>query len=90
MTPWAFLLTALAAYRITRMIVIEEGPFEVFSLIRERVDPTQKSWVGRGVVCMMCVGFWVSLALSIIVGASWIEWLAMSCAIVIWREVISK
>lgn len=90
MTPWLFVLATLATYRISRMLVMEEGPFGIFSTIRGAIDPSQKSWVGRGIACIVCVSFWVSLVIALLIGASAIEWLAMAGAIVVWREVISK
>lgn len=90
LTPWAFLLAVLAAYRISRIIVLEDGPLDVFARVRGRIDPAQKTWVGRGLACVICVSFWVSLIIALIIGASWLEWLAMSAAIVLWREVIVK
>lgn len=88
--PWALLLATIAAYRIARMLVLEEGPFSIFATVRGRVDPSQKSWIGRGMACIACVSFWVSLIVALMIGASVIEWLAMAGAIVIWREVMSR
>lgn len=90
MTPWLFVLATLAAYRISRMISFEDGPFDIFSRIRGRIDPSQKTWVGRGLACIVCVSFWVTLIVALLIGASALEWLAMAGLIVIWREVISK
>lgn len=66
MTPFPFLLAALVIYRIARMIALEDGPFDVFSGLRGRVDPDQKTWVGRGINCPLCVGFWVALAVAFV------------------------
>lgn len=90
MTPWLFVLATLAAYRISYAIVREEGPLGVFLFVREHIDPNQRTWRGRGLACILCVSFWVTLIIALLVGASWVEWLAMAGAIVVWREVISK
>lgn len=61
-----FILCAFAAYRIARMLAQEEGAFEIFERIRARFDPAQETWVGRGLNCQLCIGFWVSLGFSIL------------------------
>lgn len=90
MTPLTLIIATLAAYRISRMITAEEGPFGVFLLIREHIDRDQQTWVGRGLSCILCVSFWVTGATSLIIGATWLEWLGMAGAIVVWREAIAK
>lgn len=90
MNPLAVVIGAIAAYRVSYLITREEGPLGVFALLRERIDPHQKTWVGRGLNCVLCVSFWATLAVSIIIGVSWLEWLAMAGLIVMWREAVSK
>lgn len=77
--PWRFVLVTLAVYRLTCLIVAEDGPFDVFARIRGRIDPEQKTWVGRGIRCSLCVSFWLSL-LALALGGSWLEWLAVAGA----------
>lgn len=77
--PWRFVLVTLAVYRLTCLIVAEDGPFDVFARIRGRIDPEQKTWVGRGIRCSLCVSFWLSL-LAPASGGSWLEWLAVAGA----------
>ncbi len=60
-------LAALATFRVSRMIALEEGPFSLFSKLRDRF--TQRTWVGRGLACPMCLSFWVAL-----VFAAWWVW----------------
>lgn len=62
------LLAVLAAYRIARMIAMEDGPFDAFSRLQERAGGN-KTWVGRGLACPLCVSFWVALAAAGLVGA---------------------
>lgn len=63
MTLWIVLAT-LATYRIARMIAMEDGPLDVFSLMRERVG--QSSWIGRGWHCCLCLSFWLSWLLVLL------------------------
>lgn len=57
MTLWIVLAT-LATYRLSRMIALEDGPMDVFSNMREAVG--QATWIGRGVHCVLCISFWLS------------------------------
>jgi len=57
-----FVLLALAVYRLSHMVTSEEGPFEAFAKVRDALGGNQQAtWVGRGIVCILCVSFWVGL-----------------------------
>lgn len=90
MTLWQFVIVTLAVYRVSRMITMEDGPFDVFARIRGKIDPGQKTWIGRGLGCVLCVSFWIAGLAALIVGATWIEWLAMAGVIAVYREVIAR
>lgn len=73
-------LAIFAIYRAARMLALEEGPFEVFTRLRNRfVDDT---WIGRGVRCPLCLGFWLSLiaALGLEATPLLVWWLGMAGA----------
>lgn len=53
-------LIILATYRLAYLVTREEGPFSLFERLRSRVDPTQATWVGRGLNCLWCVSFWLA------------------------------
>lgn len=59
MTSLTFVLLCLAVWRITHMIVREEGPFSIFQKMREPFAG-QSTWIGRGLHCMFCVSYWLS------------------------------
>lgn len=90
MTPLALIVATLAAYRIAYLIAREDGPFDVMSRIRGAIDPNQKTWVGRGLNCILCISFWVTLIITLLIGGTWLEWLGMAGAIVIINKVMSK
>lgn len=90
MTPLTFVIATLAAYRVAYLITREDGPADVFAWLRGHVDPNQRTWIGRGLNCILCVSFWVTGAMALVLGASWVEWLGMAGAIVAWREAIKK
>lgn len=65
------------------MLAIEDGPFDAFVRIRSRFDPLQTTWVGRGLNCPLCIGFWASwICLGVwyipVVGQMLILWWAIS------------
>lgn len=85
MNDWLLIVLAiLAAYRVAHMLALEEGPLSIFAEIRARLDPEQKTWLGRGVSCPLCIGFWVAgaIALVLIPAANWqgllLNWLAIA------------
>lgn len=82
--PFSLLIAALACFRMALMVSSEEGPFGVFQRLRGRLDPDQRTWVGRGINCVWCVSFWaapVALLLTLYAPpAAW--WLAVSGAVV--------
>ena len=93
-SPIIFIVAALATYRLSMMLTEEEGPFSIFTRLRGRLDPDQKTWLGRGVNCIMCVAFWVALPVAVwlgIVGAvdpylTPLVWLGLAGAVVIIRR----
>lgn len=76
MIVW-LVLTAFGTYRIARMLVEEDGPFDVFGRFRARYTD-DKRWFDRGIHCSLCVGFWVAgtltFYLAIVDVVSWLLW----------------
>jgi hypothetical protein len=58
-SPFVFLLALLGVYRLSHMIAMEDGPFDMFAELRDAVG--QRTWIGRGLHCVLCVSFWASL-----------------------------
>lgn len=62
-----FLLLALVVWRICRIVVAEDGPFDVFAKLRDRFGVmTQKTWMQRGFACMACVSFWLGIIAAVL------------------------
>lgn len=88
------IIAALATHRLSLAIAEEEGPFSIFTKVRGRLDPDQKTWLGRGVNCIMCVGFWVALPTAFWLGVlgivdpylTPIVWLGLAGSVVIIRR----
>lgn len=91
MTALLFVAAGLAVYRIARLVTQEDGPFDVFSALRDRVG--QANWVGRGLHCVLCASFWLALPAALLLPwAGWRElvllWLGLAgAAVVIYRVV---
>lgn len=83
------LLLTLAVYRVAYLIAIDEGPFSAMETLRDRIDPNQKTWLGRGVRCMGCVSFWVALLAAILTGGSVLDWLAMAGGALALHKVVN-
>lgn len=60
-TIFPMIVSALAAYRMARMMFSETGPFAIFARMRRYIDPQQKTWIGVGLNCPYCLGLWSSL-----------------------------
>lgn len=87
-----FVLASLATYRAARMVAMEDGPFDVFTRLQERID--QKTWIGRGLRCTLCVSFWLALPAALLVGPAdprelLLLWGGIAGSVVIVHKVIA-
>lgn len=87
-----FALATLLTYRLARMAAIEDGPFDVFAKLQERIG--QKSWVGRGIRCVLCLSFWIAMPVTLLLNpADWraavLLWGGIAGAVVIIHKVIA-
>jgi hypothetical protein len=57
-------LAILAAYRVARMLALEEGPFALFDRWRNLF--LNDNWIGRGMRCPLCLGFWLALPAALV------------------------
>lgn len=72
----SFIIAVLAVYRTSRMLALEDGPFDLFSWTRDRFS--QKNWIGRGVRCPACLGWWLAAGAAYLVGPTdWRQWLLL-------------
>lgn len=77
-----FVLAVLATYRIAHMMAREDGPFDVFSRVREKVG--QEHWYGRGMHCVLCLSFWIALPAALIAGLPWLMgWLGTAGGVLV-------
>ena len=50
------LLAILAAYRVARMLALEDGPLDVFVHLRERLDPNKLPGLGAASTARSALG----------------------------------
>ncbi len=81
-----YILISFAIYRFSRMLAIEEGPFEIFLRLRLLVDPQQKqsNWFTRGIACPICLGFWVSFIVTLAIRVFYQTDLRLDFLILLW------
>ena len=57
---FTIVISALATYRVVRLVTVEEGPFGLAQKLRNITDPDQRTWIGRGMACPWCISFWLA------------------------------
>jgi len=71
--PWAFVILALAVFRVTSLLVREDGPWEVFARLRHAVGVRYSAAnvamgtneLAKGLTCMWCASVWIGAAFSL-------------------------
>lgn len=62
---WLMLLT-FGTYRIAMMIATEDGPFDIFYVLRDLVRIQYGNhWLTRGIHCPLCISFWLSFVAAL-------------------------
>lgn len=62
-----YALAVFAVYRLSLMIGIEDGPFNLFHNLREKVfDRFGNGWINDGFNCPLCISFWLMLGAAIV------------------------
>jgi hypothetical protein len=69
----------LATWRLTHLVVAEDGPWDIVVRLRRLAGAGA---VGQMMDCFNCASMWVALPLAFWIGSDWIErvviWLALS------------
>jgi len=85
LSVWEFFLVTLALWRVCRLLVYEDGPFFIIQRIRLRLGVieeddgiTATNVIGLLITCPLCLSFWLAPLFIVILGGSWLEWLALS------------
>lgn len=84
MDVYWLLLGTLAVWRVTHLLVAEDGPWDI--VVRARRRAGSGFW-GRLLDCFYCLSLWIAAPLAVLLGATWAErvllWLAMSGAAIL-------
>jgi hypothetical protein len=82
-----FILAALAAWRVSFLLVREDGPRRIVAEWRERRAGTARELLG----CVKCTGMWVALPFAWFVGGGLMQllvtWLAIAGVVALIDEV---
>ena len=73
-----FLIALLGVWRITHLLVAEDGPWEASARLREAVG---SGFWGKLLDCFACLSLWVSVPFALIVGTTWVEWVLLWLAL---------
>jgi len=77
-----FLILCMANYRLAMMWATEEGPFELCQKWRNLF--IKDGWLGRGVRCPYCTGFWTGALLALFIWPHFIPvWFGLSGAVLL-------
>ena len=87
----SLILATLAVYRLSHMVVVERGAFDIFvwfrSFLYNNLDPSH--WVQVGFNCILCVSFWMSF-LYLFLGYSLMDCIGVSGAVLVLHKVLYK
>jgi hypothetical protein len=76
-----FLIGAFATWRVSALLVREDGPFDLIARLRKAIANTMP---GRALECFYCTSLWVAAPVAFwLAGATWrwvVVWLALSGA----------
>lgn len=89
-----FILAILAVWRATKLLKDEDGPYEIFGLIRDRagVKYNQRNIAysrretGKMFLCFWCLSVWVGLVAALLLRRPWWHALSLSGAAVLIEE----
>jgi hypothetical protein len=86
-----FLTGGLAVWRLTHLLVAEDGPFELVVRLRQRV---RSGSLARLMDCFYCLSLWIAIPFALLIGGRWQEqlilWPALSAAAIAWETTVTR
>lgn len=72
-------ILSLVVYRLAILITEDEGPYSIFKTLRTKaggydlaINGQPETNLGRGIMCPLCVGIWLSFPLALVwFGFNW-------------------
>lgn len=78
-TSIGFVLAVLAAWRVTHLLALEDGPADIIVRLRRRLG---HGFLGSLMDCFNCISLWIAAPMALFVAAEplrWVvSWLALS------------
>ncbi len=83
------ILIALATWRVSSLLVFEEGPFMLLVKMRglagvyydEYSEPQGKNVIARALLCVFCISFWIGLGFTVLYFYGLAFWVALPFAL---------
>jgi hypothetical protein len=89
--PVRFVVGVLATWRVTHLLVAEDGPADVVVRLRRRAGD---GWIGEALDCFYCLSVWTALPVAAAVARNRREapltWLALSGAACLLERMTEK
>jgi hypothetical protein len=86
-----FIISALSVWRLTHLLTKEDGPFDLFFRLRQKVGAV---FFGHLLDCFYCLSIWLALPFAIGLGTNLKEvfllWLALSGAACLLEQGTTK
>jgi len=88
---YRLILGALAVWRVTHLLVAEDGPWKILARLRRALG--EGFWGGL-LDCFYCLSLWVALPVTFLVAHGWPEraltWLALSAGAILLERATSR
>lgn len=94
MLALSIICAILAVYRLAFMVSREDGPFDLFTKLRQLTsrlpeqvigNRRQPHWIARGFACPLCISWWLALPAALLV--AWIVGLPLLAALALWPAI---
>ena len=86
-----FILSLLAAWRVTHLLQAEDGPFDLIYRFRKALG---HNVFGKMMDCFNCLSIWIAMPFAYFLGSSWTEkiilWLALSGGAILLERITHK
>lgn len=86
-----FLLCALAVWRLTHLLVAEDGPWDLVFRLRKLFG---NSVAGKAMDCFYCCSIWMAIPFAFIITSHWLDgiigWLSLSGAACLLEQLTTK
>jgi hypothetical protein len=83
-----FFVTVLAVWRLTHLLLAEDGPFDVIVSLRRACG---KGFFGQLMDCFYCLSLWTAAPAAFVLAQRWLDglllWFALSASAILFERV---